>query len=114
MEEGGLSDDGNSVSPKYQVVIPRASGSRLEQGLGVDLTSVTAMAAARISHVTRLPLADSIIMATAREHDAIPVDSGCGLRRHGEGQIRGDPFTMGGACSDLYILPYTYIDRLLP
>ena len=43
----------------------------MEQGRVVDLTSVTAMAAARISHDTRLPLADSIIVATAREHDAI-------------------------------------------
>lgn len=42
----------------------------MEQGTVVELDSVTAMAAARLSLEYGLPMADSIILATAVEHDA--------------------------------------------
>ena len=42
----------------------------MEQGTVVELDSVTAMAAARLSLEYGLPMADRIILATAVEHDA--------------------------------------------
>ena len=42
----------------------------MEQGRVVDLTGTLALAAARLSAETKLPLADSIMLATARAHDA--------------------------------------------
>ncbi len=42
----------------------------MQQGTVVDLDSRTALEAARISHEAKLPMADSIILATARVHDA--------------------------------------------
>lgn len=42
----------------------------LHQGRVVDLDSPIALAAARIGLDAKLPLADSIILATARQHDA--------------------------------------------
>jgi toxin FitB len=43
----------------------------LRHGRLVDLTGVIAIAAANISHSEKLPLADSIIIATARAENAI-------------------------------------------
>ena len=43
----------------------------LRQGRFVDLTPSLAMAAATISHSNKLPMADSIIIATARAGNAI-------------------------------------------
>jgi len=43
----------------------------MHQGLIVDLTSSIALDAAKIGTQLKLPLADSVIMATARAHDAI-------------------------------------------
>ena len=42
----------------------------LQRGLVVDLDSRLAIAAAQLSHALRLPMADSIILATARSHQA--------------------------------------------
>jgi len=42
----------------------------MQQGLVVDLTADLALAAARLSASENLPLADSIILATAREYNA--------------------------------------------
>jgi len=43
----------------------------MEQGTVVDLDRVTALEAARLSLLHRLPMADSVMLATARRHDAI-------------------------------------------
>ena len=42
----------------------------MQRGLVVDLDSRLAIASAQLSHALRLPIADSIILATARFHDA--------------------------------------------
>ena len=42
----------------------------MQRGLVVDLDSTLAIAAAQLSHAHRLPMADSIILATARTHQA--------------------------------------------
>jgi len=42
----------------------------MEQGTVVDLDRVTALEAARLSLLHRLPMADSIVLATARRHTA--------------------------------------------
>jgi len=43
----------------------------LRQGRSVDLTANLAIAAANLSHREKLPMADSIIIATARAEDAV-------------------------------------------
>lgn len=42
----------------------------MQQGLVVALSPELALAASKISSGTKLPMADSVILATAREHDA--------------------------------------------
>lgn len=42
----------------------------MQRGLVVDLDSRLAIAAAQLSHALQLPMADSIILATARSHQA--------------------------------------------
>ena len=42
----------------------------MEQGRVVDLDRVTALEAARVSLAHRLPMADSVMLATARRHKA--------------------------------------------
>ena len=42
----------------------------MQRGLVVDLDSRLAIASAQLSHALRLPMADSIILATARSHQA--------------------------------------------
>ena len=42
----------------------------MQCGLVVDLDSRLALAAAQLSHALQLPMADSIILATARDHQA--------------------------------------------
>lgn len=42
----------------------------MQRGWVVDLDSRLAIAAAQLSHTLRLPMADSIILATARAHQA--------------------------------------------
>lgn len=42
----------------------------MQRGLVVDLDSRLAIASAQLSHELRLPMADSIILATARAHQA--------------------------------------------
>ena len=43
----------------------------VQQGRVVDLTAGLAIAAARISHSEKLPMADSVILATARAENAV-------------------------------------------
>lgn len=45
--------------------------SAMQQGTVVDLDAALAIAAARLSRQHRLPLADSIILATARDRGAV-------------------------------------------
>ena len=42
----------------------------MQRGLVVDLDSRLAIAAAQLSHAMRLPMADSVILATARSYQA--------------------------------------------
>ncbi len=42
----------------------------MQQGAAVDLDARIALSAARISHDSKLPMADSVILATARSHGA--------------------------------------------
>ena len=42
----------------------------MQQGMIVDLDVQLALSAARLSLETRLPMADSVVLATARRHDA--------------------------------------------
>ena len=42
----------------------------MQRGLVVQLDPTTAVAAAQLSHVLRLPMADSVILTTARQHQA--------------------------------------------
>lgn len=79
-----VEDTGSLVVPSitlYEVfkrllVEPAGEGAALEvvaamqQGLVVALSPELALAAAKISSETKLPMADSVILATAREHDA--------------------------------------------
>lgn len=46
------------------------AAAAMQRGLVVDLDSRLAVAAAQLSHVLKLPMADSIILATARSHQA--------------------------------------------
>ena len=43
----------------------------MQQGLGVDLDDSLALSAAKLSAENKLPMADSIILATARQFNAI-------------------------------------------
>lgn len=45
--------------------------AQMQQGRIVDLDGPLALSAARISYDLKLPLADSVILATARAHDAV-------------------------------------------
>jgi len=47
------------------------AASAMQRGLVVDLTSERAMSAAALSLQHSLPMADSIILAAAREHEAV-------------------------------------------
>ena len=42
----------------------------MQRGLVVQLDPMTAIAAAQLSHTLRLPMADSVILSTARQHQA--------------------------------------------
>ena len=42
----------------------------MQRGIVVDLDSRLTIAAAQLSHTLRLPMADSIILATTRAHQA--------------------------------------------
>lgn len=60
-----------------RVLLQRGEGNALQaialmqQGRIVDLTASLALAGARLSTENRLPMADSLILATARAHDAV-------------------------------------------
>jgi AbrB family looped-hinge helix DNA binding protein len=70
-----------TVSPKYQVVIPREIREQMNikpgqqvhmhKGVVVPLDGSLAIHAGEIGLALRLPLAGSIIYATARRHDAV-------------------------------------------
>jgi len=47
------------------------AAAQMQQGQVVDLDTALATSAARISFDLKLPLADSVILATARAHDAV-------------------------------------------
>ena len=47
------------------------AAEQMQQGQVVDLDTALATSAARISFDLKLPLADSVILATARAHDAV-------------------------------------------
>ena len=63
------------------------------RGKVVDLDSRLALAAAQLSHSLRLPMADSIILATARDHQAELHTMDSDFRGGGLG--RGHPTMMG-------------------
>jgi predicted nucleic acid-binding protein len=46
------------------------AAAAMQRGMVVDLDSRLAIAAAQLSHALRLPMADSIILATTRVHQA--------------------------------------------
>ena len=46
------------------------ASAAMQRGVVVDLDSRLAIAAAQLSHALKLPMADSIILATARSHGA--------------------------------------------
>ena len=46
------------------------AAAAMQRGMVVDLDSRLAIAAAQLSHTLRLPMADSIILATTRAHQA--------------------------------------------
>lgn len=43
----------------------------MQQGLVVDLDPTLALSAAKLSHTLKLPMADSVMLATARAYDAV-------------------------------------------
>jgi len=45
--------------------------AQMQQGRVVNLDAPLALAAARLSIDSKLPLADSVVLATARQHDAL-------------------------------------------
>ncbi len=45
--------------------------AHMQEGLVVPLDTATALGAARISTELKLPMADSVILATARSHEAV-------------------------------------------
>ncbi|MBI5298102.1 MAG: type II toxin-antitoxin system VapC family toxin [Chloroflexi bacterium] len=53
------------------VSVARTNVSDMHEGQIVDLDASLAMSAAHISMELKLPMADSLILATARAHDAI-------------------------------------------
>lgn len=82
--ESGIEDTSELVVPVIsiyevfkRVLQQRGESSALqavatmEQGTVVDLNAHLALMAARISVESGLPMADSIILATAREHEAL-------------------------------------------
>ena len=81
---GAIEDTGNLVVPSLSIyeVFKRILQQRgedealqaaalMQQGLVVDLTAPLALSAAQLSVRERLPLADSVILATARAYSAI-------------------------------------------
>ena len=56
------------------------AAAMMRQGRVVPLDDALALEAARLSVERRLPMADSIILATARAHRATLWDAGCGLQ----------------------------------
>jgi predicted nucleic acid-binding protein len=45
--------------------------AHMEEGTVIDLDSTLALAAAKLGHSTGLPLADGVVLATARMHHAV-------------------------------------------
>jgi predicted nucleic acid-binding protein len=59
------------VMQQRDVSVARTNVSDMHEGQIVDLDASLAMSAAHISMELKLPMADSLILATARAHDAI-------------------------------------------
>lgn len=59
------------VRQQKNAMVALEAAATLQQGRIVDLTATLALAAAGISHTEKLPLADSIILATARAEKAV-------------------------------------------
>ena len=75
--EAALVVPANSILEVFKWVLREHSEAQaiqavavMQRGLVVDLDSRLAIAAAQLSHALRLPMADSIILATARSHQA--------------------------------------------
>ena len=67
-----------TVYEVFKVVLRESSENKalqvtaaMQKGTVIDLTVQLAVAASKLSHATRLPMADSIILATAKAYDAI-------------------------------------------
>lgn len=67
-----------SIYEVFKRVLQQSSEGRalqaialMQQGQVVELTAALALSAAKISVELRLPMADSIMLATARSHDAM-------------------------------------------
>lgn len=58
------------VAQQYDTATGLSTVATMKQGRVVDLDSATALNAARLSIAHKLPMADSMILATAREYDA--------------------------------------------
>ena len=65
---GLMADAGSLVVPAITKAIQAAAA--IQAGLVVALDSRLALAAAQLSHALQLPMADSIILATARDQQA--------------------------------------------
>jgi predicted nucleic acid-binding protein len=48
-----------------------AAVALMRQGRVIDLDATLAVESARLGHALKLPLADSVVLATARAHDAV-------------------------------------------
>jgi predicted nucleic acid-binding protein len=67
-----------SIHEVFKVVLREATehealqaAAAMRKGMVVELTSSLAITAAKLGMAHRLPMADSIILATAREYDAV-------------------------------------------
>lgn len=54
----------------------------MRHGLVLELPQRTALEAGRLSHKHKLPMANSMILATVLEHEAILIDLGFQVREH--------------------------------
>lgn len=61
----------------------------MQQGKVVDLDAALALVSARISHEEKLPMADSVILATARAHNSVLWTQDADFERFENVQYRG-------------------------
>jgi predicted nucleic acid-binding protein len=67
----GLLEVFKRVNPQRDENAALAAAAMMRQGRVIDLDGELALAAAKLSADSKLPLADSVILATARRHGAI-------------------------------------------